>query len=115
MPLIGHGDKIEISNWAIELSVKIASLGGMSHFFLLHSILAALVRHIYLIFCRKTATHHFSHGATMLPQVHYTLLSNLLFSYPTETPSVSKDADISEELSVVRAGGDGCGRGRWRQ
>ena len=29
--------------------VKVASLGGMSHFFLLHSILAALVRHIYLI------------------------------------------------------------------
>ena len=29
--------------------MKIASLGGMSHFFLLHSILAALVRHIYLI------------------------------------------------------------------
>ena len=32
-----------------ELFVKIASLGGMSHFSLLHSILAALVRHIYLI------------------------------------------------------------------
>ena len=29
--------------------MKIASLGGMSHFSLLHSILAALVRHIYLI------------------------------------------------------------------
>ena len=31
--------------------MKVASLGGMSHFFLLHSILAALVRHIYLISC----------------------------------------------------------------
>ena len=29
--------------------MKIASLGGMLHFFFLHSILAALVRHIYLI------------------------------------------------------------------
>ena len=55
VPIVGHGDKIETSNWGCRSDWwRLRALGVCRTFFLLHSIHAALVRHIYLIDLIKT-------------------------------------------------------------